>query len=303
MPWDRVHDEAEVLEHYISEELEERIAEQARRPEPRPARRPDPEPRARRSPPTRRSPRSSSRPGTTRVFARVSDRDPEMLRYLDERGIRPGAELAGHAAASRSTGRCSSRSSGDEHALGSGLAAAMRVSAGVGLNRALDASDGVDRRRPSRHRPRPTTARGRRASRRGGGRPRRARARSTGRVAGSARLWPFLGPAFIAAVAYIDPGNFATNIARRRAVRVPAALGRRRREPDRDADPDPVGEARHRDRQEPAGALPRDVLAPHARSASGCRPSSSRWRPTSPRSSARRSGSTSCSGSRCSRRR
>ena len=26
MPWDRVHDEAEVLEHYISEELEERLA-------------------------------------------------------------------------------------------------------------------------------------------------------------------------------------------------------------------------------------------------------------------------------------
>jgi manganese transport protein len=26
-------------------------------------------------------------------------------------------------------------------------------------------------------------------------------------------LWPFLGPAFVACVAYIDPGNFATNIA------------------------------------------------------------------------------------------
>jgi manganese transport protein len=26
-------------------------------------------------------------------------------------------------------------------------------------------------------------------------------------------LWPFLGPSFIAAVAYVDPGNFATNIA------------------------------------------------------------------------------------------
>ena len=26
------------------------------------------------------------------------------------------------------------------------------------------------------------------------------------------RLWPFLGPAFVASVAYIDPGNFATNI-------------------------------------------------------------------------------------------
>jgi manganese transport protein len=30
---------------------------------------------------------------------------------------------------------------------------------------------------------------------------------------GSFRVWPFLGPAFIACVAYIDPGNFATNIA------------------------------------------------------------------------------------------
>ena len=28
-----------------------------------------------------------------------------------------------------------------------------------------------------------------------------------------ARLLPFLGPAFIASVAYVDPGNFATNIA------------------------------------------------------------------------------------------
>src|SRR5260221_9941576 len=27
------------------------------------------------------------------------------------------------------------------------------------------------------------------------------------------RLLPFLGPAFVASVAYIDPGNFATNIA------------------------------------------------------------------------------------------
>ena len=26
-------------------------------------------------------------------------------------------------------------------------------------------------------------------------------------------MWPFLGPAFIASIAYVDPGNFATNIA------------------------------------------------------------------------------------------
>jgi manganese transport protein len=42
---------------------------------------------------------------------------------------------------------------------------------------------------------------------------RAARASLDGRVRGPARVWPFLGPAFIAAVAYIDPGNFATNIA------------------------------------------------------------------------------------------
>jgi manganese transport protein len=29
---------------------------------------------------------------------------------------------------------------------------------------------------------------------------------------GIRKVWPFLGPAFIAAVAYVDPGNFATNV-------------------------------------------------------------------------------------------
>jgi manganese transport protein len=40
-----------------------------------------------------------------------------------------------------------------------------------------------------------------------------ARRSLDGRTTGLPRLWPFLGPAFVAAVAYIDPGNFATNIA------------------------------------------------------------------------------------------
>jgi manganese transport protein len=34
-----------------------------------------------------------------------------------------------------------------------------------------------------------------------------------GQRRGLSSLWPFLGPAFIAAVAYVDPGNFATNMA------------------------------------------------------------------------------------------
>jgi manganese transport protein len=40
-----------------------------------------------------------------------------------------------------------------------------------------------------------------------------ARRSLAGEIRGVGRVWPFLGPAFIAAVAYIDPGNFATNIA------------------------------------------------------------------------------------------
>ena len=42
---------------------------------------------------------------------------------------------------------------------------------------------------------------------------RAARRSLDGHSRGLARIWPFLGPAFIAAVAYVDPGNFATNIA------------------------------------------------------------------------------------------
>jgi len=37
--------------------------------------------------------------------------------------------------------------------------------------------------------------------------------KGTSRKTGFARILPFLGPAFIASVAYVDPGNFATNIA------------------------------------------------------------------------------------------
>jgi len=39
-----------------------------------------------------------------------------------------------------------------------------------------------------------------------------ARRSLDGHHRGVRRIWPFLGPAFVAAVAYVDPGNFATNI-------------------------------------------------------------------------------------------
>lgn len=41
---------------------------------------------------------------------------------------------------------------------------------------------------------------------------RAAQASLSGRRRGIRAVWPFIGPAFIAAVAYVDPGNYATNI-------------------------------------------------------------------------------------------
>src|SRR6187549_3242554 len=42
---------------------------------------------------------------------------------------------------------------------------------------------------------------------------RAAQAALSGESKGVRGLWPFLGPAFIASVAYVDPGNFATDVA------------------------------------------------------------------------------------------
>lgn len=125
MPWDRVHDEAEVLEHYISEELEERIAKALGDPAHDPHG--DPIPNAQLDLAADDTVRLSDvKPGEVASFARVSDSDPEMLRYLDERGIRPGSEL-------EVTGRdpfegpIHVRVSGSDHVLGERLAGAIRV--------------------------------------------------------------------------------------------------------------------------------------------------------------------------------
>ncbi len=82
-----------------------------------------------------------------------------------------------------------------------------------------------------------------------------------GRRRGARGALPFLGPAFIAAVAYVDPGNFATNMAGGATVRLPPALGRAHRQPDGDADPVDERQARDRHRQEPPRGVSGAVLA------------------------------------------
>jgi DtxR family Mn-dependent transcriptional regulator len=92
VPWDRVHAEAEVLEHVLSEELEELIAAQLGHPTRDPHG--DPIPSAELT--VEESPTESLatlQPGECATFVRISDSDPEMLRYLAERGISPGDQL------------------------------------------------------------------------------------------------------------------------------------------------------------------------------------------------------------------
>ena len=93
MPWDQVHSEAEILEHYISEDLEERIAAALGNPERDPHG--DPIPTRELSLKTESAtPLSQLETGDRGLVTRVSDSDPAMLRHLAECGICPGAEVA-----------------------------------------------------------------------------------------------------------------------------------------------------------------------------------------------------------------
>src|SRR4051812_27786609 len=92
VPWDRVHDEAEGLEHVLSEELEELIAAKLGDPTHDPHGDPIPTRDGHIAEATSTA-LNDLAPGARGRFARVSDADPEMLRYLADRGIAPGAEL------------------------------------------------------------------------------------------------------------------------------------------------------------------------------------------------------------------
>jgi DtxR family transcriptional regulator, Mn-dependent transcriptional regulator len=125
VPWDRVHDEAEVLEHVLSEELEALIAAKLGHPTHDPHGDPIPSPDLLLDEPATQ-PLDAVPVGTRGTFVRISDSDPAMLRYLDERGIAPGDEFE---VVDRQPfdGPLFARFGSDVQALGRGLARAMRV--------------------------------------------------------------------------------------------------------------------------------------------------------------------------------
>lgn len=91
--WSEVHDEADALEHHISEEFERRIAAALGDPEVDPHG--DPIPDTDLSPvEDDTSPLSTYEEGEQVVVARVGDREPEELRYLADLGIEPGSLLS-----------------------------------------------------------------------------------------------------------------------------------------------------------------------------------------------------------------
>ncbi len=88
VPWDQVHDEAEILEHHLSEELEARIAEELGHPDRDPHGAPIPTLKGEIvAAPT--GALSDVAVGDRVTVSRVSSRDAELLRYLAGQGIVP----------------------------------------------------------------------------------------------------------------------------------------------------------------------------------------------------------------------
>jgi DtxR family Mn-dependent transcriptional regulator len=90
--WDKVHEEAERMEHFISEEFEEKIFEALGRP----TRDPHGDPIPAKDGTVITADHeclSDLEPGAKGVIRKVSDRDAEMLRYLGTRGLVPDTSL------------------------------------------------------------------------------------------------------------------------------------------------------------------------------------------------------------------
>jgi DtxR family Mn-dependent transcriptional regulator len=89
---DQVHQEADRLEHHVSEELEARMERALGFPEFDPHGHPIPS-RSGTIPAMSDIPLAGLPAGQSAVVSRMSDRDPELLRQIDALGIRPGVRM------------------------------------------------------------------------------------------------------------------------------------------------------------------------------------------------------------------
>jgi DtxR family Mn-dependent transcriptional regulator len=125
IPWERVHEEAERLEHSLSEYLEERIDERLGRPTTDPHGSPIPSHAGEISHQARlRLVDLSS--GDRGVILEVNDRIPELLTQLDQRKLYPGTEFE-VLNVEPIDGLITVRASGKEHILGRTTAGQIMV--------------------------------------------------------------------------------------------------------------------------------------------------------------------------------
>jgi DtxR family Mn-dependent transcriptional regulator len=125
VPWERVHDEAEILEHALSEDLTELISSKLGDPSFDPHGDPIPGPDLKLSE-TATENLASMEVGQKATFVRVSDSNSQMLAYLSQCGISVGNKLE-MVERQPFDGPVSIRIDGAVHVLGLRLAEAMRV--------------------------------------------------------------------------------------------------------------------------------------------------------------------------------
>lgn len=128
-PWDEVHDEAERLEHFISERLEDRIAAKLGDPETDPHGHPIPE-RNGALPARGEVLLSQWACGVPAVISSVSDRDPAALREMKRLGLKPGVALAVEAGTRNASLRIRLGKRADTLRLSHALASGISVIAG-----------------------------------------------------------------------------------------------------------------------------------------------------------------------------
>lgn len=124
--WDDVHDEAERLEHAVSDEFTERLAELLGHPNRDPHGAPIPDPDGT-MPPEDSSPLSASTEGTCAQIARVGHEDATVLSYLGERGLMPGRSIVVREVRAVDGVVTVEDEEGTMHSLGSSLADAIFV--------------------------------------------------------------------------------------------------------------------------------------------------------------------------------
>lgn len=131
MSWDRIHAEAEVLEHHISEELEELIDAHLGRPEFDPHGHPIPR-RDGTVPDQRLRALPDLTVGESATVAQVRDDSPEVLRYLDEHGLAIGAPITMLASDTIAGTITVSIATGEPIVLGTALAERIDLDGSVG---------------------------------------------------------------------------------------------------------------------------------------------------------------------------